>query len=974
MVFLFITMANFFQNDRFINRHIGINQDELAHLLSAVGVTSLDQLISETIPKNIRSKSKLNIPEALTEYDYLQELKQTSTQNLVCKSYIGLGYYNTITPSVIARNVFQNPGWYTQYTPYQAEIAQGRLEALLNFQTMVSDLTALPIANASLLDEGTAAAEAMSMFYSLKNKRNKGESFNEFFVDQGVYPHTIDILQTRATPLDIKVVVGDWKTYEFTDRTFGVLLQYPAMNGAVEDYRTFTAKANAQNLYVTVAADLLSLALLMPPGEWGADAVVGNTQRFGVPMGYGGPHAAYFATKDEFKRQIPGRIIGVSVDAQNNPALRMALQTREQHIRREKATSNICTAQALLAIMASMYAVYHGHKGIHGIAQRIHGLTQNLAKKIKALGYELVNDTYFDTLSVGVKNTDALQEIALTNEVNFFYTNGQVHISLDETTSLEDVNLIATIFAKAKNTAFVDVVLNGHREAIIPNALVRSSAYLTHPVFNSYHTETKMMRYIKRLENKDLSLTHSMIPLGSCTMKLNAATQLIPVSWEAFANIHPFAPLDQTKGYQKIFTELEAYLSEITGFAACSLQPNSGAQGEYTGLLTIRAYHEANGDTHRNIALIPSSAHGTNPASAVMAGMKVVVVKCDENGNIDVTDLKAKAEQHSTNLSCLMVTYPSTHGVFEAAIQEICGIIHQHGGKVYMDGANMNAQVGLTSPGAIDADVCHLNLHKTFAIPHGGGGPGMGPICVNESLAPFLPKHKLVETGGKQGISAVSAAPWGSASILLISYAYIKMLGRDGLKSATEYAILNANYIKARLEDKYDVLYIGEQGRVAHELILDLRPFKAVVSAEDVAKRLIDYGFHAPTLSFPVAGTIMIEPTESESLDELDRFCDAMLAIREEIEEIAQGTYSDDNNVLHNAPHTLALVAADEWDLPYPRSKAAYPLAYLKEGYKFWAAVGRVNNAKGDRHLICTCPPIDMYEEKFSEVSSRANN
>jgi len=957
-------------HDSFANRHIGVNSTDLATMLKTIGVTSLDQLINETVPDNIRIHKDLDIPDASTEYGYLQDLKETAALNKVFKSYIGLGYHNTITPSVILRNVFQNPGWYTKYTPSQAEIAQGRLEALLNFQTVVSDLTGLPIANASLLDEGTAAAEAMAMFFAQKNKRNKGEAINEFFVDKGVYKHTIDILETRATPLNIKVVIGDWKTYQCTDKTFGVLLQYPAMDGTVEDYSTFVQTIKDKGGYITVAADILSLAMLKAPGAWGADAVVGNTQRFGVPMGYGGPHAAYFATKEDFKRQIPGRIIGMSVDSNGQPALRMALQTREQHIRREKATSNICTAQALLAIMASMYAVYHGAKGIRAIAEHVHGMAQDLANSLTNTGFEITSNYYFDTVSVAVDADlqKEIQKVAINNGINFHYTDNTVQVSVDETTNSNDIKAIAQVFAKAKNTVAVESKLNGQRNLNIPTSLNREIDYLQHPIFNSYHTETKMMRYIKRLETKDLSLTHSMIPLGSCTMKLNAATQLFPVSWEAFANIHPFAPLDQTKGYQKVFTELEKYLSVITGFTACSLQPNSGAQGEYTGLLTIRAYHEANGNTNRNIALIPSSAHGTNPASAVMAGMKVVVTKCDEQGNIDVADLQAKAEEHSENLACLMVTYPSTHGVFETKIKEICKIIHDHGGRVYMDGANMNAQVGLTSPGAIDADVCHLNLHKTFAIPHGGGGPGMGPICVNDSLAPFLPKHALIETGGSKGIQAVSAAPWGSASILLISYAYIKMLGKHGLTDSTKYAILNANYIKARLEKAYDVLYTGEHGRSAHELILDLRPFKDQISAEDVAKRLIDYGFHAPTLSFPVAGTIMIEPTESESIDELDRFCDAMLQIRQEIQEIADGKYDKDDNVLHNAPHTLQQVTASDWTFKYSREKAAYPLAYLREGFKFWASVGRVNNAAGDRNLICTCPPIESYEDSAVEI------
>jgi glycine dehydrogenase len=949
--------------DQFVDRHIGPNEAELKEMLETIGVESLKQLIDETVPATIRSEKPLDIPAAMTEYAYLRELKDTAALNKVFKSYIGLGYHNTITPSVILRNVFQNPGWYTQYTPYQAEIAQGRLEALLNFQTMVSDLTGLPIANASLLDEGTAAAEAMAMFYSLKNKRNKGASINKFLVSDKVLPQTLDILETRAEPLEIEVEVGNIFDLDIDDQTFGILLQYPGADGSVEDYRALTEKAKAAGIYVTVAADILSLALLTPPGEWGADAVVGNTQRFGVPMGFGGPHAAFFATKEDFKRQIPGRIIGVSIDSQGNPALRMALQTREQHIRREKATSNICTAQALLAIMAGMYAVYHGPKGIKAIAERVHFSAQLLAKRLQALGYSQKNEFYFDTLNmeVDLETQDKIKLVSMVQEVNFHFSPGNVQISLDETTLPQDIDQIVNVFAEAKGTKATNPEL-ASTVLQIPSALQRSSEYMTHPVFQNYQTESKMMRYIKRLENKDLSLMHSMIALGSCTMKLNAATELIPVSWPEFANLHPFAPIDQAAGYKKIFLELEKWLSEITGFAACSLQPNSGAQGEYSGLLTIRAYHLANGDSQRKIVLIPSSAHGTNPASAVMAGMKVVVVKCDDQGNIDLEDLKAKAEKHSNELAGLMVTYPSTHGVFETAIKDICDLIHEHGGKVYMDGANMNAQVGLTSPGAIHADVCHLNLHKTFAIPHGGGGPGMGPICVNESLAPFLPKHSLMHTGGSQGIKAVSAAPWGSASILLISYAYIKMLGAKGLTDATEYAILNANYIKSRLEKDYDVLYVGENGRSAHELILDLRPFKSLVSAEDVAKRLIDYGFHAPTLSFPVAGTIMIEPTESESKDELDRFCEAMIGIRKEIDEIARGEVDEKNNVLHNAPHTVIMATSNDWDYPYDREKAIYPLPYLREGYKFWPSVARIDQSHGDRHLICTCPPMESYE------------
>jgi len=958
-------MIQSFSHNHFAQRHLGIHDDQLQEMLNVIGVDSFDQLIDETVPANIRRKGKLNLPEAMSEHEYLRMLKTVAAKNKVFRSYIGLGYHQTLTPSVILRNIFHNPGWYTQYTPYQAEIAQGRLEALLNFQTMVSDLTSMPIANASLLDEGTAAAEAMTMFYGVRNKRNKGEALNEFFVDNGVFEQTVDILITRAEPLNIKIVRGDFKTFKFTEKTFGVLLQYPAKSGQVADYRAFAEKAKAHKAYITVAADLLSLALLTPPGEWGADAVVGNTQRFGVPMGYGGPHAAYFACQEAYKRIIPGRIIGISVDTQGNQALRMALQTREQHIRREKATSNICTAQALLAIMAGMYAVYHGPKGIEAIAQDVHGKTQLLNNRLRKLQYKQVNTAFFDTLRVEVSDAEQKQikKLAVSKKINLYYEKGAVQVSLDESVQEEDLRDLIEVFATAKSEH-----LNGRltlpKGQKTPTKLRRESTYLTHPVFNSYHTETKMMRYIKRLENRDLSLTHSMIPLGSCTMKLNAATQLIPVSWPEFSSIHPFAPTNQTKGYQQVFEELEAYLCEATGFDACSLQPNSGAQGEYAGLLTIRAYHQSRNDHHRNIALIPSSAHGTNPASAVMAGMKVVVVDCDEEGNIVVDDLRQKAEAHSDHLAALMVTYPSTHGVFETAIKEICAIVHKNGGKVYMDGANMNAQVGLTSPALIGADVCHLNLHKTFAIPHGGGGPGMGPICVNNDLAPFLPGHTLIKTGGKQATHAVSAAPYGSASILLISYAYTRMLGAQGVLESTRYAILNANYIQARLEGKYEILYTGANDRVAHELILDLRPFKALISAEDLAKRLIDYGFHAPTLSFPVAGTVMIEPTESESKDELDRFCEAMLSIREEIDQIARGEVDAKQNPLVNAPHTLAQIASDNWDMPYSRAQAAYPLPYLREGFKFWPSVTRVNNAHGDRNLICTCPSVESYREE----------
>jgi glycine dehydrogenase len=893
----------------------------------------------------------------------LKQLKVTAAKNKMFKTYIGLGYNDTITPSVILRNVFENPGWYTQYTPYQAEIAQGRLEALLNFQTMVCDFTAMPVANASLLDEGTAAAEAMTMFHGVKNKRRKKNPANTLLVSDGVLPQTLDVLRTRSIPFGIEVKVQNVQDFDLTDDVFGVLLQYPNADGSVKDYRALAEEAKAKEIYITVAADLMSLALLTPPGEWGADAVVGNTQRFGVPMGYGGPHAAFFATFEDYKRQLPGRIIGVSTDTNGNPALRMALQTREQHIKREKATSNICTAQALLAIMAGMYAVYHGAERIKGIATRIHGYAQILDIELQKLGYSQENEFYFDTLKIKTNDAKTIEKIALAKEVNFrYFDENYIGISLDETVNHDDVQAILDIFAEAKNAdVTIDFAKANDLDYKFPAALVRETEYLTHPVFKTHHSESQMMRYIKSLENKDLSLTHSMIALGSCTMKLNAATELIPVSWKEFGGLHPFVPINQAAGYTQIFEELEAWLCVCTGFTACSLQPNSGAQGEYTGLMTIRAYHEDRNEVHRNIAIIPSSAHGTNPASAVMAGMKVVMTKCDDDGNIDYDDLKEKVEKHSENLACLMVTYPSTHGVFETAIKEICGLIHEHGGRVYMDGANMNAQVGLTSPNEIGADVCHLNLHKTFAIPHGGGGPGMGPICVNDSLKPYLPKHVLVETGGEKGISAVSAAPWGSASILLISYGYIKMLGSEGVTDATKYAILNSNYIKSRLEGQYDILYTGEFDRAAHELILDLRKFKDLnVAAEDIAKRLMDYGFHAPTLSFPVAGTVMIEPTESEDMAELDRFCDAMLKIRTEIDAIALGHVDMHNNVLTNSPHTLAEVTSDNWEYPYTREEAAFPLPYVRNR-KFWATVGRIDQAGGDRNLICTCPPIESY-------------
>jgi len=942
--------------DRFERRHIGPSESETQEMLKALNVKSLDELIDQTVPASIRLKKPLNLPAVQSEFEYLQVLKTAAAKNRVMRNYIGMGYSGTITPPVILRNVFSNPGWYTQYTPYQAEIAQGRLESLLNYQTMICDLTGLPIANASLLDEGTAVAEAMNMFYHEKNKRAKaGEEVNELLVSNTVLPQTIDILKTRALPHGIVLKIGDWKYMEITDKTFGVILQYPDYQGNVSDYRAFAEKAKAQGVYVGVAADLLSLALLTPPGEWGADVVVGNSQRFGVPLGYGGPHAAFFACSEDFKRQIPGRIIGVSVDKHGSRALRMALQTREQHIRREKATSNICTAQALLANMAAMYAVYHGPAGIRGIAQRAHDMASALNTALKAAGYTLSNAHFFDTLRIEL-TADKIAAIRAKAEaagINFYYEKEAIQIALDETVSESDLNDVLQVLGVSGSIQ--------PAKSNTPPALVRESAYLTHPVFNIYHTESDMMRYIKRLENRDLSLMHSMIALGSCTMKLNAAAEMLPVSWDNWSNMHPFMPTEQVGGYAQIIKELEEYLCEITGFSACSMQPNSGAQGEYAGLMAIRAYHFATGGEHRNIALIPSSAHGTNPASAVMAGMQVVVVACDERGNIDLVDLREKAEKHAANLSCLIVTYPSTHGVFETSIKEICDLIHQHGGKVYMDGANMNAQVGLTSPAQIGADVCHLNLHKTFAIPHGGGGPGMGPICCNDSLAPYLPNHIMAEVGGSSGTTAISAAPWGSASILLISYAYIRMLGAEGVTNATKYAILNANYMKQRLEGAYDILYTGENGRCAHEMIVDMRPFKSLVGAEDIAKRLMDYGFHAPTLSFPVAGTIMIEPTESESKAELDRFCDALLAIREEIDQIARGEYDLENNPLHNAPHTCDVATSDEWIHPYSRETAVFPLPYLRHGFKFWPTVGRIDQAFGDRNLVCTCPPIEAY-------------
>jgi glycine dehydrogenase len=949
----------------FAFRHIGPSEEEIKEMLSTLGISSVDKLMDLTVPPSIRLKKDLDIPEALKETAYLRMLKEIGQKNKGYRSYIGQGYYNTLTPPVIQRTIFENPAWYTQYTPYQAEIAQGRLEALLNYQTVVSDLTGLPLANASLLDEGTAAAEAMMMVHAIKNKRAKTPR-NKFFIDKNCFEQTKAVVRGKAAPLHIEIIEGDYSELTMTEDCFGALVQYPNAVGSIEDYSRLADTIHQGDGLLVVAADLMSLALIASPGSWGADVVVGNTQRFGVPLGYGGPHAAFFATTEKYKRQIPGRIIGVSKDRQGGTALRMALQTREQHIKREKATSNICTAQALLAIMASMYACYHGPKGIKGIAQEIHEHTKALHHHLKSKGYNTINDTFFDTVTIKVNDNQkaAIQRNCAEKEINLFYTQDTVAISLDESILPHDLADLFDIFDNATEAGYTNGVPYG-----IPASLIRQDSYLEHPVFNMHHTETQMMRYIKSLESKDLSLVHSMIALGSCTMKLNAASELMPVSWPEFSSIHPFAPADQTEGYQQIFTELEAYLSEITGFAGCTLQPNSGAQGEYAGLMLIRAYHQSRGDNQRNIVVIPSSAHGTNPASAIIAGMKVVVTACDENGNISLENLKDKLEQHKEDLAAIMVTYPSTHGVFEESIVEICDMIHDYGGLVYMDGANMNAQVGLTSPGAIHADCCHLNLHKTFAIPHGGGGPGMGPVCVNEKLLPFLPGHNQL-ANSDTAILPVSSAAWGSASILLISYGYIRMLGKNGVKLATEIAILNANYIKARLEKEYDVLYTGKNGFCAHELILDLRDFKeAGVSAEDVAKRLIDYGFHAPTLSFPVPGTIMIEPTESEGKAELDRFSDALLSIRKEIQQVTEGLLDKEDNVLVNAPHPIDEVTADEWKHPYSRSEAAYPMEYLKHTQKFWATVARVDNAYGDRNLVCTCPPMEMYMEEEKEMA-----
>ena len=948
----------------FENRHIGPSVSEEQEMLQTLGLSSLDALIDQTIPAHIRMSSPLELPDGLGEHRYLATLADIASRNRVWKSWIGLGYYGTHTPSVIRRNIFENPGWYTSYTPYQAEISQGRLEAILNYQTMVADLTGMEIANASLLDEGTAAAEAMIMCHGIVQRNAKRKHSRKFFVADTVFAHTLDVLSTRAEPLGYELVVGDPDSVELYDSYFGALLQYPDARGAVLDSRAFTERAHAEGVMVVFAADLLALTILTPPGEMGADIVVGNTQRFGVPMGYGGPHAAYFATRQQYVRQLPGRIIGVSVDRHGNRAYRMTLQTREQHIRREKATSNICTAQALLAVMAGMYAVYHGPEGLKAIAESVHLGAAAVEKGLRALGFAQKNALYFDTLLVEA-DAAAVRKAAEAAEINFHYVDdAHVGIALDETATKDDIRDIIAVFAAAAGVdAPADSTLFEDLTVDFPETLARSSSFLAHPVFNMNRSETEMMRYIKSLENKDISLVHSMIPLGSCTMKLNAATELLPVSWPEFAALHPFVPASQAEGYRHMISELEDMLSKVTGLSATSLQPNSGAQGEYTGLMVIRAYHLANGDSQRNVVLIPSSAHGTNPASAVMAGARVVIVACDEHGNIDVDDLRAKAEEHAETLSALMVTYPSTHGVFEESITEICEIVHAHGGQVYMDGANLNAQLGLTSPGIIGADVCHLNLHKTFAIPHGGGGPGMGPISVASHLAPFLPGHVITSTGGTQHIPAVSSAAWGSASILPISYGYIKMLGGSGLTESTKFAILNANYLKKRLEADYKILYSGKNGSVAHEFIVDLRPFKDHgIEAEDVAKRLIDYGFHAPTLAFPVAGTLMIEPTESESRAELDRLADALLEIRREIQEVIDGKVDAAHSVLHNAPHTAAEATADSWDHPYTRTQAVYPLPFVQER-KYWSPVARIDNSYGDRHIMCSCPPIEAYAD-----------
>ena len=951
----------------FENRHIGANENDIKKMLNTIGLSSVDELIHQTIPNSILKNSPLKIQDAITENDYLIKIKEIADLNKNFDNYIGQGYYGTLTPSVIKRNILCNPGWYTAYTPYQAEIAQGRLEALLNFQTCVTELTGMEIANASLLDESTAAAESMLMFFHMRSRTQVKSNVNKFFVSNDLYLQTIDVITARAEPLGIEIVFGDANSIELSNEFFGAIVQYPNAYGEIYDYSEFTSSAKDLDIQVSVVADIMSLVLHKSPGSWGADVVVGSTQRFGVPMSYGGPHAAFFACKDSHKRYIPGRIIGVSLDVHGNPALRMALQTREQHIKRGKATSNICTAQALLAVMASMYVVYHGPKGLKNIAETIRQKTSSLKQTLIGLGYEMNNSNHFDTISFR-EDLTSLKLHLEKNEINVGYYKDVVTISVDETSSWDSLTRLANILAEFKNS---DSIVKLEKEIDNPLFLPKNKSILEQNVFNSYHSETEMMRYIKKLENKDLSLVHGMISLGSCTMKLNAATEMEPITWPEFANLHPFSPVNQTQGFQQIFKELAEDLSEITGFDQVSLQPNSGAQGEYSGLMVIRAYHISNNEGHRNICLIPTSAHGTNPASAVMAGMEVVLVKCDELGNIDIEDLREKASNHADNLSALMVTYPSTHGVFEKDIIEITTIIHEFGGQVYMDGANMNAQVGLTSPGLIGADVCHLNLHKTFAIPHGGGGPGMGPIGVAKHLSPFLPGNPIIKTGGSSGIKAINGAPWGSALILIISYGYIKLLGAKGLKKSTEIAILNANYLQSKLKDHFDVLYCGPSGKVAHEMILDCRAFKkdSAIEVEDIAKRLMDYGFHAPTVSFPVAGTLMVEPTESESLKELDRFADAMIGIRNEIREIADESYDEVDNVLKNAPHTAFQAIDENWNHKYSRRKAVYPnLNQINN--KFWPPVGRVDNAHGDRNLICSCLPLEEYEKQNEVIKS----
>ncbi len=958
--------------NNFIDRHNGIRKEDEKNMLKVIGIDSSDSLIDQTIPPSIRLKGELHVADGLNEYEYIQHLRELGSKNKLFRSFIGMGYYNTITPGVIQRNILENPGWYTAYTPYQAEISQGRLEALLNFQTVITDLTGLEIANASLLDESTAAAEAMIMLYNSRPRAAAKKGVNKFFVSQRCFPQTLDVLKNRAEPLGIELVITDHHQVQLDEMFFGALLQYPDGYGSVNNYQDFVHEAQKLNVRIAVASDLLSLTMLTPPGEWGADVVVGTSQRFGVPMGYGGPHAGFFATKEEFKRNVPGRIIGVSVDKNGNYALRMALQTREQHIRREKATSNICTAQALLAIMAGMYAAYHGPKGLKKIARHVNILTGVLAQEVQAYGYKQLNQHFFDTLLIQMPEnvfSSTVQQIALEHKMNFrIIDDKHVGISLDETTSLEEVNAMLSVFAQSAGKEFSEFVCDPvacQQITTMPDILQRTSPFLQQSVFNSYHSETEMMRYMKKLENRDLALNRTMIPLGSCTMKLNAASELFALSWPEFSSIHPFVPAEQAAGYHEMIRQLEKDLCEVTGFAGISFMPNSGASGEYTGLMVIRAYHHSRGEGHRDVTLIPSSAHGTNPASAVMAGTKVVVVKCDENGNIDIDDLREKAEKHKEQLAAIMVTYPSTHGVFEEEILEVTRIIHENGGQVYMDGANMNAQVGYTNPAICGADVCHLNLHKTFAIPHGGGGPGVGPIGVAEHLLPFLPSHPLLKTGGEEGIPAVAAAPFGSAFILTITYGYIKMLGGQGLKEATRIAILSTNYLKARLEEHYKVLYTGKNGWSAHEMILDCNPLKrnASIDAIDIAKRLMDYGFHAPTVAFPVAGTLMVEPTESEPLSELDRFVDAMIAIRGEIREIEEGKADTENNVIRNAPHTAAMAAGDSWDKPYSRQKAVFPMPWSAE-IKYFPPVTRIDDAYGDRNLICTCDPIESYAQE----------